>query len=260
MKLAMYQTAGIPRDPTGNLARLPAVAAEAASAGAEVLALPEMWLTGYDIGPAVSDLAEPADGPSAAAVAGICRRERIAILYGYPERAGGRVYNAARFIGADGSPIGNMRKAHLFGPGERALYTPGDTGLPVFAVAGLTVGVLICYDVEFPEAVRSQVLRGADLVIVPTALFRPFAFVADHLVAVRAWENGIHVAYINRCGRERETVYVGGSRLCAPDGSMLAGAQEGETLLVADVTPAAFRGDASPNSYLQDRRPELYGA
>lgn len=258
MRLAAQQTAGVPEDPAENLAQLAETVALAAAQGADLLILPELWLTGYNIGDAVHDLAEPADGPSARKVAEIARESETAILYGYPERADDRVYNAAQLVGADGSRLANMRKAHLFGPEEKRLYAPGDTGLPVVDVAGVKLGILICYDVEFPEAVRAQALLGAELIAVPTALFHPYQFVGLRVVPVRAWENQVYVAYVNRCGAEGDLAYVGGSAVCAPDGSCEARAGEGERLLFAEIDPAAVARGRSENPYLADRRPELY--
>ncbi len=261
MKIALHQTAGTPRDPEANIRHLEVTAAEAAHRGAELLVLPEMWLTGYNIGPAVRDLAQPSDGPAAERIAGIARKHGLAILYGYPERADEGIFNAAGLVGRDGTWLANMRKAHLFGEEERRWFVPGNSGLPVVGCGRLRVGILICYDVEFPEAVRSLVLRGADLILVPTALFEPYSFVTTHVVPVRAWENHTFVAYANRCGREGSVTYVGGSRICAPDGSALVGAEADAALLIAEIDPDAFlQRSAVDNPYLRDRRPELYGA
>ncbi|MGD8428922.1 MAG: carbon-nitrogen hydrolase family protein [Ectothiorhodospiraceae bacterium] len=259
MKLAVHQTAGYPENPEANLAELERTAERAAGEGADLLVLPEMWLTGYNIGNTVWELAEPADGKAAARIAEIARERELAILYGYPERAGGFVYNAAQLIDHDGVRRTNMRKAHLFGDEERRLFRAGDHELSVVECAGLRLGILICYDVEFPEAVRTLALRGAEAVLVPTALFQPFSFVATHVVPVRAWENSVYVAYANRCGTEGEMTYVGRSAICSPNGEFLAVGAEGEALLTATVDPQEFkRHDPVGNTYLADRRPELY--
>ncbi|CAM5504952.1 Aliphatic amidase [Streptomyces glaucescens] len=84
---------------------------------------------------------------------------------------------------------------------------------------GLRIGLMICYDVEFPENIRAHALAGTDLLLVPTAQMHPFQFVAEHLVPVRAFENQMYVAYVNRVGAEDEFEFVGLSTLAGPDGA-----------------------------------------
>ncbi|MFP3435755.1 nitrilase-related carbon-nitrogen hydrolase, partial [Paraburkholderia sp. SIMBA_061] len=79
----------------------------------------------------------------------------VAILYGYPERSGDAVYNAAQLLDSKGTRRLNVRKTHLFGAGEKRLYTPGEELSKVVELCGVRLAVLICYDVEFPEAVRT---------------------------------------------------------------------------------------------------------
>jgi len=112
--------------------------------------------------------------------------------------------------------------------------------------------------VEFPEAVRAVALRGADLLIAPTANMQGFDTVPLTLVPARAYENQLFVAYANACGREGELVYGGLSGVAAPDGSLLAQAGRGDALLVVDLV--ADHPGRRLNSYLADRRPDTYGA
>ena len=258
MRLTLFQADAEPGAPHRNLDRLERAAAEAAERGSALLVGPEMGLTGYDIGAeAVRALAEPADGPMAARVAAIARRHGIALLYGYPERgADGAVFNAAQLIGADGRRLLNQRKAHLYGDLDRSSFAPGGDSFPTAEVGGMRVGVAICYDVEFPELVRRHALAGVDVLLVPTALMTPYEVVATTIVPARAFENGIFVAYANRCGREGTLNYCGLSSVAAPDGSVLARAGDGETLLTIDLDPALRR----VGTHLADRRPDLYGA
>lgn len=258
MRIAILQTAGDPGGVAPNLERLAERAAEAAREGARLLVTPEMFLSGYNIGAAeIAALAEGADGPSAARVAEIARELRIAVLYGYPERNGEAVYNAAQLMDADGQSLANYRKCHLYGDMDRRAFSPGQQ-LVRAVLDGVPVGILICYDIEFAEAVRAHALAGAVLVLVPTALMEPFHFVARTLVPARAFENQIFVAYANRCGVEGELRYCGRSRVVGPDGSVVVTAGRSETLLIADVNLDEFQLSRRAFSYLEDRRPELY--
>ncbi|MFJ8789313.1 carbon-nitrogen hydrolase family protein [Streptomyces sp. NPDC102462] len=258
MRIALLQSSGRPGSVAENLKVLDEAAARAAAAGAALLATPEMFLTGYAIGADIGRLAEPADGDRAAAVADIARRHGLAIAYGYPERAGAAVHNSAQLISADGTRLAGYRKTHLFGPFEHAHFTPGDRPVVQAHLDGLTVGLLICYDVEFPENVRAHALAGTDLLVVPTAQMHPYQFVAESLVPVRAFENQMYVAYVNRVGPEGEFDFVGLSTLAGPDGTARARAGRTEDLLVADVDPGFLAASREANPYLRDRRPGLY--
>jgi predicted amidohydrolase len=205
-------------------------------------------------------LAEPADGPGAAAVAEIAAHHGIAVHYGYPERAGEAVHNSAQLIDASGDRLANYRKTHLFGSFEQQWFTPGDEPVVQADLDGVRVGMLICYDVEFPENVRAHALAGTDLLLVPTALMHPFPFVAESLVPVRAFESQLYIAYANRTGHEGEFEFTGLSCLAGPDGTARARAGRGEELVIGDVDPVLLGASRENNPYLRDRRPGLYGS
>ncbi|MFI2436639.1 carbon-nitrogen hydrolase family protein [Streptomyces sp. NPDC018693] len=260
MRTALLQSSGRPGSPVENLKVLDEAAGRAAAAGAGLLIAPEMFLTGYAIGDDIARLAEAADGESADAVAEIAGRHGLAVAYGYPERAGETVYNSAQLISAHGTRLANYRKTHLFGCFERDHFTPGEQQVVQARLGGLTVGLLICYDVEFPENVRAHALAGTDLLVVPTAQMHPFQFVAESMIPVRAFENQMYVAYVNRVGGEGEFEFVGLSTLAGPDGIARTRAGRAEQLVFADVDPAFLAASREANPYLKDRRPGLYGS
>ena len=255
-RVAAWQCRPGPLDVAGNLRRLDEVCAQAAAQQVEVLVTPEMFASGYGLTPEqVLSLAEEAGGPTERAVAQIARRQRLAIVYGHPERAAaGGAYNAATMIGADGEVRGRHRKVHLFGDVDRRLFAPGPGRPAAFDFDGARVGILICYDVEFPEAVRRLAVDGARTVLVPTANMSGFEVVQQVLVRARACENGCGVVYANYCGADDLFEYNGRSVICGPDGEVLAQAgAHGEELIVADL-PGEPAG-----TYLADRRADLYG-
>ncbi|ARV19344.1 (R)-stereoselective amidase [Curvibacter sp. AEP1-3] len=237
LKLALWQCAPAPLDVLGNLARLEAAAREAAGAGAQLLVSPEMFITGYAIGaPAVQTLAQAADGAWADAMAGIAQRHKLALVYGYPERgADGRVYNAAQWIDASGLRCLNYRKAYLFGDLDRSQFVAEAQSARTFDFHGWNVGMLICYDVEFPEATRALALAGADLIVVPTANMADYDFVARSLVPVRAYENQLFVTYANFTGPEGALQYGGLSVVAGPDGETLTKAGREQALVFATL-------------------------
>ncbi len=257
MRIALLQDSGVPGDPAANLERLAMAARRSAAESIDLLIAPELYLTGYNIGDRLRDLAEPADGPAAKRVAEIAAETGVALLYGYPEAARKKLYNAALLVDGTGAVRANYRKTHLFGPEEKRLFSPGDE-LVLVELGTLTLGLLICYDVEFPEAVRALVLAGADLIAVPTALMRPYENVPEQMVPARAFENQVFIAYANRCGQEGEVTYCGMSCIIAPDGKPLIQSGRAEAFLVADVDPEAHTESRKANPYLEDRRPALY--
>lgn len=260
MRVALYQCPPLPLDVAGNLQRLQQLAQEAK--GADLLVLPEMFLTGYNIGlDAVSVLAEVHNGESAQQVARIARSAGIAILYGYPERTeDGQIYNAVQLIDAQGERVCNYRKTHLFGDLDRSMFSPGTNEFPVVELNGWKLGFLICYDLEFPENARRLAIEGAELILVPTANMIPFDFIADVTVRSRAFENQCYVAYANYCGQEGDIHYCGQSSIAAPDGSRIAQAGLDEALIVGELDRQLMDKSRSANRYLLDRRPELYAA
>ncbi|MEV4950196.1 carbon-nitrogen hydrolase family protein [Streptomyces sp. NPDC053755] len=263
LRTALLQSSGELGDVAANLKILDEAAARAAAAGAGLLLAPELFLTGYAIGADLARLAEPSDGPSARAVAAVAARHGLAVGYGYPERDTDRhgvLYNSAQLFGADGAVLARYRKTHLYGGFEQQWFTPGDDGVVQAELGGLTVGLMICYDVEFPENVRAQALAGTDLLLVPTALMHPAEIVAESVVPVRAFENQMYVAYANRAGVEGEFEFVGLSTLAGPDGTARARAGRGRDLVLGDVDPEILAASRADNPYLRDRRPGLYGS
>jgi predicted amidohydrolase len=254
-RVAAWQCRPGPLDVAGNLRRLDEICAQAAAQQVEVLVTPEMFTSGYGLTPEqVLSLAEDAGGPTDAAVAQIAQRHRLAIVYGHPERAAGGAYNAATLAGPDGVVRGHHRKVHLFGAVDRLLFVPSPEQPSAFDFDDARVGLLICYDVEFPEAVRRLAVDGARTVLVPTANMAGFEVVQQVLVRARACENGCGVVYANYCGADDLFEYNGLSLICGPDGEVLAQAgAQGEELIVADLP------GESAGTYLADRRADLYG-
>src|SRR6478609_4759280 len=262
MRIAIYQCEPRPTEVERNLERLAGAAQHASAAGVALLICPEMYLTGYNIGTdAARRLAEPSDGPSAQAVAEMARKNGVAIAYGYPERGtADAVFNSVQLFGADGSPLANYRKTHLFGDLDNSMFSASDANSAVVELGGWRVGMLICYDVEFPENTRKLALRGTDLIVAPTANMVPFEVVANTIVPARAYENQVYVAYANYCGHENGLEYCGLSCVAAPDGSDAARAGRKEELIICELDHGLLTASRRTATYLADRRPQLYAA
>jgi len=258
MLLAVLQMQPVSADAVANLAQIEVAARSAAASGATLLVTPEMGVTGYAIWDDVARLAEGRDGSAVTRLVTLARETKVAIVAGFPERDGAAVYNTVALANPDGETQ-FYRKCHLFGPHEREAFVSGSALSSVFEVGGLRVGLLICYDIEFPEMARSLALAGAELLLVATALPKsgPNDRVSRTMIPTRALENHVFVAYAGLCGQEDGQAYQGGSVIVGQDGEDLARAGLAPALLLARLHRNAH-ASGEPDPYLADRRPTLY--
>ena len=240
---------------------------EAAAAGAQLLVLPECAIPGYmfDSGEEAMPYAEEIPGPTTEAFERECARLGVHAITGLLERDADTLYNAAILVGPDGL-IGSYRKTHLPFLGVDRFVTPGDS-LKVYDTAIGRIGLIICYDLRFPEVTRTLALHGADMVALPTNFPMAARLQCDVIAPARAAENRIYLLVANRVGKERWGEFCGLSQIVDPYGTRLVETDETtETLLVADVEleKARDKDYVGPGEYelylFGHRRPELYGA
>lgn len=240
----------------------------AAAEGAKLVIFPEAAVTGYCFETLEEALpyAETLPGPSTEAFAKVCKETQACAIYGTLEKSGSKLFNSVALVGPDGM-IGSYRKTHLPYLGIDRFTNHGDRPYEVFEAAGLRVGMLICYDGGFPEAVRCLALAGADLVALPTNWPPGGECQAEHTPNARAHENQIYYVACNRVGSERGFNFIGWSKICEPGGKTLAEAPHtNSTIIYADVDPAIARAKRIvrvPDRHIvdrfADRRPDLYG-
>lgn len=267
-RVAVAQLALQVGEPEANLAAAEAAITEAADAGARLVVLPELVNSGYVFTGAdeARALAEPADGPSVTAWARLARARDVLIVGGFCELLDGAVRNSQVMVDATGTRA-VYRKAHLWHD-EQDVFAPGDRAAPVVDTALGRIGMMICYDLEFPEWTRAAGLAGADLLAVSTnwpsspvpAGERPI-LVAHAQVAAAA--NRMFVAVADRCAAERGVGWVCGTSIMGPDGYPLAGPvlRDLPAVLVADcdLTRARDKATGPRNDVHRDRRTDLYG-
>ena len=208
-----------------NLRQISEQASKARKKNVDLLIFPELHLTGYTMRDEVSHLAESIPGPSTRKVETLAREHGVHVVFGMPEESEvkGVIHNTAVFVGPKGL-VGRYRKIHLPTHSvfeERRYYRPGQEA-SVFKTDIGTIGLSICYDLYFPELTRLQALQGAELVVCISAspgLRRRFF---EGFCLSRAMENAVYLAYVNRVGIEEGLQFWGGSRVIAPNGSVLA--------------------------------------
>lgn len=253
-----------------NLAKIESLMQQAAARGAKLAVFPECALTGYALSRAEAEtVAEPIPGPLTQRLSTACQVSGLtaAVIGMLEQDSAGRLFNSAVVVGPEGT-IGHYRKTHLPCLGVDRFLEPGETLDFPFETPAARLGVLICYDLRFPEPARVLALAGAQMIVLPTAWPRAATLYPDHVVQTRAAENGIFVVAANRTGEERGTRYLGRSVIAGPDGTKLAQAEtDREQLLIAEIDPDQSDDKDrifTPGEYelhlFTDRRPALYQA
>lgn len=245
MKVLAYQGSADLYDKSANINRIDSVCKSAVLIDTDVAVFPELFITGYNLGDRVHQLAETIDGESISQLKEIASKLGIVIICGFVERMNNSLYNSAVAISANGELLSHHRKVFLFGEQEKSVFTAGE-GFRTFTLAGYQCALSICYDVEFPEAVRDMAQRGAQILFNPTANMTPYFDVPTTLVRARALENGVAIVYANLCGKEVDQEYTGLSGIVAPDGCDLARAGSHPTILIADLSTSIKQAQRSP--------------
>ncbi|MEB4614986.1 carbon-nitrogen hydrolase family protein [Leucobacter sp. M11] len=258
MKIALWQMQAS-GDPAANLSAMLAGMAEAAAAGARLAVFPEysmVWQAGGS--DRIIAAAEPLDGPYTAALRAEAARLGLPVIINLFERneATGRPYNTLVAIDEAGEIAGLYRKVHLynaFGYREDDSFTAGpDTAGTVVELAGLRIGLQICYDLRFPEGARSVVDAGAELIVYPAA-WVPGPMKEAHwaaLLQARAIEN---TAYVAGAGM-LYPAGSGGTRLVDPMGATQGDLGEQAGMLLAELDPERVRSVRAKNPSLDNRR------
>ncbi len=258
-ELMIWQTPADLGLPSDRLAWLDERLGQSDLADIDLILLPELFQTGYNAADIIPHCAEASDGLFFQSMAHLARQHQVAIAYGYAERADGRIYNSAQVIDASGASLANHRKLAIPPGFETALFAKGDQ-MTRFRFHEIEVGILICYDAEFPELMRAMAMpdegvrEGAELVLVPTALSDQWAVVADRVIPARGFENGIYVAYANHCGADKGLGFLGRSCIISPTGTDLARADGGENGMAirARISRDAVKAAQSRLPYLEE--------
>jgi (R)-amidase len=203
---------------------------------ADLVVFPELFLSGYTVTD-VDELAVRVEGPELENLADMAREHSTALIVGAPERVRSGVANSAFCVDERGDIVAVYRKVQLYGGDESDAFVAGDE-LLVAELCGVKVGLMICFDVEFPEVARALARARAELLVTISANMEPFG--NDHAVfaSARALENGLPHAYVNQVGPgEKGLNFTGGSTIVSPDGEVHAQANSAvETVLSARLS------------------------
>jgi len=250
-----------------NLEKILAKTREAASTGAQLIVFPECALTGYAFAGREEALpyAETIPGHATEEIAALCKELGVHVIFGLIEKDGDKLYNAAAFIGPDGL-VGKHRKVHPPRAGLDKFMDKGDIPFTVHRTPVGNIGILICHDITFPESARVLMLKGADIIALPTNWPRMPDVVSKHFIVTRAVENFVHIVAADRVGVERKVGFLGQSKIVNAAGMVKAEASiENEEIVAAELDLAfprhkhiVFIPGVWEMDWLKERRPEMY--
>ncbi|QXZ15641.1 carbon-nitrogen hydrolase family protein [Pseudomonas sp. AO-1] len=256
MKVELAQLAGRDNGTAYNLERALAAIA-ACGADTQLIVFPETHLMGFPTADTVAQIAEPLDGPTVRAVLAAARERNLAVVIGMAENDNGRFYNTTLLITPEGIAL-KYRKTHLWAS-DRGVFEAGDR----YATCewnGVRVGLLICYDIEFPESARALAQLGAELLIVTNGNMDPYAPTHRTAIMARAQENQAFALMVNRVeAGDDGLMFAGGSALVDPLGTLLfeAGREEGTFSVELDFD--RLQVARQDYRYLDDQRLKLPG-
>lgn len=241
-----------------NLKRAELYVKEAHKNQAKLILFPEMFSTGYLIKDKINELAEELDGKTTKFFSNLAKENQISIIFGFPEKKGDEIYNSACFIDTDGCIKGVYRKTHLFGENDQQMFSKGND-IFAFDTSLCRIGLLICYDIEFPEPSRLLALEGAKLICMISANMYPYEEYHITYMKTRAMENSVYVISSNSVGIEDEFHYCGKSAAFSPKGETLCiGDMESECIYYAEIDVSKTKHDDEALNYLNHRRTDLY--
>ena len=254
-------------DGESNLDKALELSALAVERGARLLAFPELCTTPWfpsRMRQSSFDLAEPVPGPSTDRLCRFAEDARAVVVLPLFEKGGqGSYYNSAAVIDADGSVLGVYRKMHVpnvMGWHEKFYFLPGDRGFPVFDTRVGRIGVQISWDINFPEGCRILALKGAEVVVLPTANAYASHERWERVTAGNAIANALFILRANRVGREEKQDFYGKSFCMNPHGELVhraAGSREAVHLSALDLQE--IQRSREEWAFFRDRREDAYG-
>ena len=259
MKISCLQMNMELGEPNRNFAHAKQLILEAVKEKTDVLVLPETWNTGFFPKDNIAEISCKNGAEVKEQIGELAREYGVNIVAGsVSNKRENRVYNTAFVFNRKGECVAEYDKTHLFTPlGEDKYYTAGDR-LCCFELEGVKCGIIICYDLRFPELVRTLALSKIDMLFVVSQWPTARTFHLRTLTLARAIENQMFVVCCNSCGRALDTVFGGNSAIINPLGETLAFAGEREEIISAECDISILNEIRANMPVFRDRRQELY--
>ncbi|RYL88948.1 carbon-nitrogen family hydrolase [Sporolactobacillus sp. THM7-4] len=258
MKIALIQCDIAFGDPEKNYLHVEKKIDQAMGANPDVIILPELWTTGYDLA-RLGKIADSEAGRTRQFAGQLAGKYQVTIISGSVAKLTPQgTTNTLLVFNRQGECIKEYSKAHLFRLMNEDKYLKAGDEDGLFSIDGIPAAGFICYDIRFPEWIRKHVLAGARMLFIPAEWPKPRL---DHwrtLLIARAIENQAFVIACNRSGSDPDNVFAGHSIVISPWGKVLTEAGEEETILQADLDLSSIDAVRSHIPVFEDRRPELY--
>lgn len=240
-----------------NLEKAGEMIKQASEMEADIACLPEVFSTGFSM-KNIRELAEEIPGRTTEFLSAVSRKNKIGVIGSIVERQGKRLFNTCVAIDSRGRLAAKYRKIHLFRPFMEDRHFEAGCEPVCNDFEGLKIGLMICYDIRFPELARCLALKGAQVIFVPAEFPCPKRKVWETLLAARAIENQLYVVGVNRIGRDKACRYFGGSMIAGPSGEKLASCGGREKVSVAEIDTGKTKEAREAISCFSDRRPKVY--
>lgn len=255
MKITLGQFEPVLGDKSTNLERMTKVFETAKEQASDLILFPELCLTGYFIQDLDESLAEPVTGSSVRYMRNLCQEFQVHTVFSWPELGDdGKIYNSACLIDRKGDVVGNYRKVHLYDR-EKEIFEHGHS-FDVFETELGRIGIMVCFDLDFPESARILNMKDADIILVPTNNFYPYERYQETYLKSRSMENEIPIAICNRTGKEQHLEYFGESAVYDAHGHQLLKLNHENQSKTVEVNVNINRDDNL--SYKANRLPQTY--
>lgn len=258
IKVSLLQMNIIPGDTKANRENAVQLINQAVLQQPDIVVLPEMWTTAYQL-EGISDICDNYGFPTNDVMAAAAKEKEINIVAGsYASLEVGSVFNTSYIFDRKGNNIAKYQKIHLFKLMDEHNYIKSGTSHSVFMLDGIKCGIIICYDLRFPELTRKLALEGIKLLFVPAQW--PAARL-DHwitLLKARAIENQIFVAAVNRAGEHANDEFLGGSMVINPWGEIIAQGDFKQQIISAEIDFSLIDQAKINIDILGDRVPHTY--
>lgn len=252
MKIQIAQMPIVELDVAFNLANMLSIIQEAAT-DVDLIVFPETTLTGFPSKEEITQASLGIDSDHIKILKEAALKSDVAIAFGFSEREGSSFYNSAMLVNRVGKTALKYRKTHLWPATDWGVFEAGYQ-YGICQIGDIKIGMLICYDVEFPETARALATLGADLILVLDGNMDPFGPVHRRAVTARAMENQCFVALVNRVGEGKGLTFPGESVIIDPFGEIVAAAS-GQQRMSVDLDIDLIRQSKAHYRYLDDRRP-----